>query len=751
MFCSKCGNEVKDGALFCSNCGAKMEVAAPVSTAINSQLIDEVNESPAIASGKPFFDDINWNIGDYPNANPKVAKTEDIDFNWGADPAEIRDRYTKGLNESEATSVKIADEVPNISTEPAELSEAEKMDKFYTFSKKNEEFQELLNREYEKIKSGNPIEQEQSIANRAATQRFENRPEDPSMEAFLEREGVVKPYQPKPFESDVLKRIEAQEKARQQQQREEEARKKALEEARIEAEAKKRAEEEARRVAEEAEAKRMAEQLRMQAEAQRRAEEQARRVAEEAKRADEEARRAIAEEAKVREEQRRRLLAEQEEARKQAEAQARYRDELRMRASQEAAKIQTQREAQIAESEKDRIQAEQTIKFNEQQMIRARLNETEQTNATQRDSEAAAAEVREALQQTARMREEEAAKIRAAVQGLKEINKPIETVEETPKQGVDLKKAIAAAANREAHQKTRDDLSGMAKAREEFLADFEEAPKPINTENATAEELLEEAQVVGRNTMLSSGKDLTATMVVDKNAILAGAGDTIRISKEDQAETAAKAALFEEAKKADEAQPAEEAKLEESKKPEEEIEDFLSKFDDNQFEEVNEDALEGFVEKEEPTIEPETGSGEEDKPGLDNTMVMPEQNMSEANVDSFDDYGKREAEEYKRQQEVGVDNNEALLNELPTEHEFYDDEEDEGKEEEKGGAGRVILKILLILLIVIFAAELAGIGIKFLAPNSKAAEIIDNQLNKVIHLITGQETNYDIPGIEYRV
>ena len=37
------------------------------------------------------------------------------------------------------------------------LSAADRIDKFYTFNRKNEEFQQLLNREYEKVKSGNYI------------------------------------------------------------------------------------------------------------------------------------------------------------------------------------------------------------------------------------------------------------------------------------------------------------------------------------------------------------------------------------------------------------------------------------------------------------------------------------------------------------------------------------------------------------------------------------------------------------------
>ena len=55
----------------------------------------------------------------------------------------------------------------------------------------------------------------------------------------------------------------------------------------------------------------------------------------------------------------------------------------------------------------------------------------------------------------------------------------------------------------------------------------------------------------------------------------------------------------------------------------------------------------------------------------------------------------------------------------------------------KGGVGRTILMIILIILCIIFALELAGIGIKLLAPTSDAAAFIDNILNSLIHMITG--------------
>ena len=63
-----------------------------------------------------------------------------------------------------------------------------------------------------------------------------------------------------------------------------------------------------------------------------------------------------------------------------------------------------------------------------------------------------------------------------------------------------------------------------------------------------------------------------------------------------------------------------------------------------------------------------------------------------------------------------------------------------------GGKGRIALKIILVLLIIILVIEVAGMGIRFLAPTSAAAEFIDNQLNKVIHMVTGEDDT-----VEYTV
>ena len=792
MFCSNCGKQIADGSKFCSFCGATVEV--PTAPAYEAPVASSAAEfEPKEEPRKPVFETIDWNVNEYPSTDTSAKKTEDIDFDWGADPKDIKDRYTKGLSSMEKAEVKVKSEMAETADgvnvdkfiaakpEPAEpakdLSAADKIDKFYTFSKKNEDFQRLLNKEYEKIRGGNPIQQEQSVADRTADEKFTKRPEDPSMDAFLKREGIEKPYQPKAFESEVLQKIEAQERAKEEARLEEEARQQALEEARI------KAEQEARRAAEEAERIRMEEEIRMRAveEARAKAAEEARLAEEEARRAEEEARIAAQREARIKAEEEARARAEEERARLKAEAD--------LRAQQEAAKIKAQHEARIAIEEEERYKADLERRHQEEERLRERLTQTQQNLRNQADSAAAAEEARKVLNQTARMKEEEAAKIRAAVAGLKGeaepvFAKPVEPIqaadpilEAVPVEPVPVKavpveavpaepvpaEPVLTDANVKAHQATKDTLSEMARARQEFLAEFgNEGEKPVT----------------GRNTMRSESTDMSATRTVDKNAVLSGLEATMRISKEELRATPAIDAREFEApsiRPRDNAAATVEDLLNQFVSDEEEPEAAVKPVKEVETAETvgavgsaevaeavgtaEEPIAEGFAVKEEPTIAPSDTAGDEVKPGLDNTMVMTEGGLADGGFEdgvtgSFDEYGEKEAEELKRRQEVGAD---ALAADFaPAEQasaekstsRISDENSEEGKE--KSGAGRIILKVLLIILIVIFAAELAGIGIKFLAPNSKAADVIDNQLNKVIHLITGSEQNYNVPGIEYK-
>lgn len=810
--------------MFCNFCGAPVEV--PVEPAVPEV---PAEEPAARDTGKPIFEEFDWNVNDYPSKD-KITKTEDIDFDWNADPKDVKDRFTRGLSMEETAQVaagaelSVEDLMPSKAkssasaqslwtedtSESAKESPASEIEKFYTFNSKNEEFQKLLDREYDKIRTGNPIGQEQSVAEKTAAQKFEERPKDNSMEAFLEREGAVRSYEPKAFESDVLQRIEAQERAKEQARLEEEAREKALEEARLKAEEEMRIAEEARLKAEEAareaaiaEARARAEEEareRAVAEAKAKAEELARKAEEEAKRAEEEMRLRALEEERIRAEEEERKRAEEEVKRLKAEAE--------YRAQQEAQKIKEQREARMAALEAERRIQEAERRSNEEASIRDRLAAEQENLAKQANSAAAAEEVRTALAQTARMKAEEEAKIKAEIAKLKggfaSRPEPAEqaapapeapavqvepevpaapeapvtpVIEETPAEAADPAVEAKLEGDRRAHQAHRDNLSEMARARAEFLSEFgidpdEKAPAKEQVP-ATVEELLGEKPVTGRNTMLDNS-ELVQTRTVDKAAVLAGLGTTVRISKSELKE-------IEDSLQEIPSAPAEpDLKL---KSEDATVEDLLNRFAETSADEIQASEQEtqdmpapaqeaqeaedsvvaegGFAPKEEPALEPAAGTNEALKPGLDDTMVMPAAEAKEEEFPgSFDSYGEKEAAEFKRRQEEdaakamdnfygGIDDDFAGEGEQKFAGEDSGEEEEEGRE--KGGAGRIVLKVLLVILIVIFAVELAGIGIKFLAPNSGAAEFIDNQLNKVIHLITGSETDYSIPGTDYEV
>ena len=152
--------------------------------------------------------------------------------------------------------------------------------------------------------------------------------------------------------------------------------------------------------------------------------------------------------------------------------------------------------------------------------------------------------------------------------------------------------------------------------------------------------------------------------------------------------------------------------------------------------------------KEAPAAEIPAAPAAGSKPGLEDTMVMPMPHIDEP-ADWMDagtvaqtaaaagkplsakELKKLEKEKEKEAKRLAKEEKRAASAAVET----YTPEDVQTKS--KGGAGRVILMIILIILCLIFALELAGIGIKLLAPTSGAAEYIDNILNSIIHMITG--------------
>lgn len=791
MFCSNCGKNIADGSKFCRYCGAPVmpaeefetkaeEVKTPTEE-IKPEQTEPVRESRS-------FDEFKWDVQDYPAG--EVEKTEDVDFNWNANPDDIKDRFTSGLSKKEAEEVitklngglELSPEdifpkhrkpapAASVTADSTEMSAVDRIGKFNTFERKNEEFQELLNKEYRKIKMGDPIASELSAAENAADERFRAKKEEPTMEEFLRDEGVHKLYEPKAFESDVLQRIERQEAKRERERQEaealraeiekaeaeakaraeEEARLKAIEEAKakakVEEEARLKAEEEARAKAEaearmkaEEEAKARQEAERAQIEAERaRIEEEARHKAEEEAKlkAEEEARLKAEEEARLREEaeaelkrraeEEARLRAEEEEklriiqearmkaeeeARLKAEEEARLRAEEEQRAkieaelkeAQEAARIRARQEAKLAAEEERRFHAEAERRRREEEILRAKMAEEDAAAGEELERERAAQEARNCLENTARIKAEEAEKIKAAVAGFQAAPAADATPHVAEEPSFDIKTEIEKA-----HVERREQIKDMTLARDTFFAELEQQDK---------------------------ADDMAKTRVMDKKDMTPNLEMTRRISKEELKvqedrnffeSLVARAAEQEALAQAEAQQPAEDLSDDDFLKSlGGAFEDVAAEDRQAAVEPVEEHIEEGFASKDEPTAMPEIGAEEEIKPGLDNTMVMPEMEVDEASANDFDNYGKEEADKYMEQQENQADS--------------YDEyEEEDGEEKEPSGKGRLVLKIILIVLIVIFALELVGIGIKWVAPDSAPAQVIDKSLNKVIHLITGDE------------
>ena len=149
MYCKECGSPLKEGDRVCKICGTPIDI---VDENVDNKSTDDS------ASKKDEFSEFQWNVYDF----PKPKKTEDIDFDWGFSDNRM---YNPSFEKDDINS---------------DYSSAEK---FFTFQKKNEEFQKLLDREYERI---NRIEGRQE----EVLQRPNIKIEDIDIEDEIEEETI---------------------------------------------------------------------------------------------------------------------------------------------------------------------------------------------------------------------------------------------------------------------------------------------------------------------------------------------------------------------------------------------------------------------------------------------------------------------------------------------------------------------------------------------------------------------------------
>ena len=202
MICKNCGHMLGATDRFCPNCGSRVviDTPAPQEDAGFTPSFRRTEERPQASSSASAeegtarkkrhfeFEEFNWDLSGFPTEKRK--KTEEINFSWesvhedrkarrpkqepklkGKESAEELDARKeaalKAAREEEAKkheqSLEEAifgvknhegDITETIRIDDTEdLTKTTKIDKFYTYNKKNEEFQQLLDREYNRLKA----------------------------------------------------------------------------------------------------------------------------------------------------------------------------------------------------------------------------------------------------------------------------------------------------------------------------------------------------------------------------------------------------------------------------------------------------------------------------------------------------------------------------------------------------------------------------------------------------------------------
>ena len=237
MICKTCGHLLGETDRFCPICGSPVVIEVPNQKEEFTPSFKTDTPAPQPLNGssdkKPRrhfqFEEFNWDLNGYPTEETK--KTEDIDFNWESvsgreerrSHPEVQDSMMfKGREKPDAEPVddhpeqsleemifgkkdrdgKISDTIRLDSYD--DLSKTTQIDKFYTYNKKQEEFQVLLDKEYQRLKAQHG-EEEDEVPRRPAFHFESSQPErTPLIDELL---GT--PSEPKVVEVNIDEEPEA--------------------------------------------------------------------------------------------------------------------------------------------------------------------------------------------------------------------------------------------------------------------------------------------------------------------------------------------------------------------------------------------------------------------------------------------------------------------------------------------------------------------------------------------------------------
>ena len=171
MYCKKCGSQLGKHDVFCRVCGEVLNEEADQMT--QRSLCEKMEGVSCSEKGNRPEEEFVWDVYDFPH--PK--KTEEIDFDWDVDQRnaeefgeseeeknfwaelkKISEQTSKNERNVERQNDLLEEELFRDMSRPMEnQASVGKREHFFTFTKKNEEFQKLLDQEFEKIRGKNPV------------------------------------------------------------------------------------------------------------------------------------------------------------------------------------------------------------------------------------------------------------------------------------------------------------------------------------------------------------------------------------------------------------------------------------------------------------------------------------------------------------------------------------------------------------------------------------------------------------------
>ena len=126
MFCSECGNTIKEGSGFCTNCGMKIMPEVAETPSVEAEAVSqELNEPSEIEVDNGQVEDVSFSseafevpvIPDLPEM-PEVAKL-DLEASADVEPVEAPEEVITGVYTAASTERPITPDPPKVTAEPA--------------------------------------------------------------------------------------------------------------------------------------------------------------------------------------------------------------------------------------------------------------------------------------------------------------------------------------------------------------------------------------------------------------------------------------------------------------------------------------------------------------------------------------------------------------------------------------------------------------------------------------------------------